>query len=71
VFICLHLWFRHLKDPTTPTPLNCHYWDLSGSREPPNPASDAFHAALSFIEIGAAVIYDGSKTVRYLARQVT
>ena len=38
--------------------------------EPTNPASDAFHAALGFTEIGAAVIHGGSKTVRYLARQV-
>jgi predicted GNAT superfamily acetyltransferase len=38
------------------------------NREPPNPASDAFHAALGFTEVGAAVIHGGSKTVRYLAR---
>jgi predicted GNAT superfamily acetyltransferase len=35
---------------------------------PPNPASDAFHAALRFAEVGRATIYDGSKTVRYLLR---
>ena len=34
---------------------------------PPNPESDAFHAALGFIEIGSADIHEGSKTVRYLA----
>lgn len=34
--------------------------------EPPNPASDAFHAALGFTEVGSAVIDDGRKTVRYL-----
>jgi predicted GNAT superfamily acetyltransferase len=35
--------------------------------EPPNPASDAFHAALGFVEVGAASVYDGSRTVRYLS----
>jgi predicted GNAT superfamily acetyltransferase len=38
---------------------------------PPNPTSDAFHAALGFVEVGAASIYDGRKTVRYLSRAVT
>jgi hypothetical protein len=37
---------------------------------PPNPASDAFHAALGFTEVGAATIHGGSKTVRYLLRPV-
>jgi len=36
--------------------------------DPPNPASDAFHAALGFVEVGQASIHDGAKTVRYLAR---
>ncbi len=35
--------------------------------DPPNPASDAFHAALGFTEVGAASIHAVSKTVRYLA----
>jgi len=35
---------------------------------PPNPASDAFHAALGFAEIGSARIHSGAKTVRYLER---
>jgi len=35
--------------------------------DPPNPASDAFHAALGFLEVGAAVVHGGAKTVRYLA----
>lgn len=35
---------------------------------PPNPASDAFHAALRFTEVGGATIHGGSKTVRYLLR---
>jgi uncharacterized protein len=36
--------------------------------DPPNPTSDAFHAALGFVEVGCASIHDGSKTVRYLER---
>lgn len=35
---------------------------------PPNPGSDAFHAALGFSEVGSAAIHGGEKTVRYLAR---
>ena len=38
---------------------------------PPNPASDAFHAALRFIEVGAASVYEGSRTVRYLLRPLS
>lgn len=38
------------------------------NREPPNPASDAFHAALGFTEVGATRLPDGIKTVRYLTR---
>jgi predicted GNAT superfamily acetyltransferase len=38
--------------------------------DPPNPASDAFHAELGFSEVGTASIHGGSKTVRYLARQL-
>lgn len=37
---------------------------------PPNPASDAFHAALAFAEVGRASVYDGQKTVRYLVRSL-
>lgn len=36
--------------------------------DPPNPASDAFHAALGFSEVGSAAIHGGKKTVRYFAR---
>jgi uncharacterized protein len=39
--------------------------------EPPNPASDAFHAALGFADVGQARIHGGSKTVRYLMRIIT
>ncbi|MBZ9891533.1 GNAT family N-acetyltransferase [Mesorhizobium sp. BR1-1-3] len=38
---------------------------------PPNPASDAFHAALGFVEAGDAVIHGGKKAVRYYARQIS
>ena len=38
--------------------------------DPPNPASDAFHAALGFSEVGLAAIHGGAKTVRYLAREL-
>ena len=38
---------------------------------PPNPESDAFHAALGFVEVGTASVYDGSRTVRYLARTLS
>jgi len=38
------------------------------NQQPPNPASDAFHAALGFTEVGSASIHNGSKTVRYLSR---
>ncbi|HUA52432.1 MAG TPA: GNAT family N-acetyltransferase [Candidatus Sulfotelmatobacter sp.] len=40
------------------------------NREPPNPLSDAFHAACGFAEVGRAAIHGGRKTVRYLARDV-
>jgi predicted GNAT superfamily acetyltransferase len=33
-----------------------------------NPTSDAFHAALGFIEVGTADVYGGNRTVRYLSR---
>jgi len=35
--------------------------------DPPNPASDAFHEALGFRQVGFAAIHGGAKTVRYLA----
>ena len=38
--------------------------------DPPNPASDAFHAALGFLEIGQASIHGGRKSVRYFARSL-
>lgn len=37
--------------------------------KPPNPASDAFHAALGFVEVGQATLANG-KTVRYLLREL-
>lgn len=38
--------------------------------DPPNPASDAFHAQLGFSEIGRALLPNG-KTVRYLEHALT
>ncbi len=38
--------------------------------DPPNPASDALHAALGFAEVGCAAIHGGAKTVRYFARSL-
>lgn len=38
--------------------------------EPPNPASDSFHAALGFTEVGDAVIHGGAKSVRYFERRI-
>jgi predicted GNAT superfamily acetyltransferase len=35
---------------------------------PPNPASDAFHARLGFVEVGRGKIPDTAKTVRYLLK---
>jgi len=40
------------------------------NRAPPNPGSDAFHAALGFFEVGRATFPSG-KAVRYLARDVS
>lgn len=39
--------------------------------DPPNPASDAFHAALGFVPVGTAEIHGGKKTVTYLERVLT
>jgi len=38
--------------------------------EPPNPESDAFHAALGFEPVGEAALDGGRKTVRYFARRL-
>jgi uncharacterized protein len=38
--------------------------------QPPNPASDGFHEALRFREVGRAAIMGGQKVVRYLARTI-
>ena len=40
------------------------------NQNPPNPVSDAFHAASGFVEVGTANIYDGSRTDRYLLRSL-
>ena len=36
--------------------------------DPPNPGSDAFHAAMGFAPVGEATIYGDERTVRYLVR---
>ncbi len=36
--------------------------------DPPNPASDAFHESMGFVEIGRAYLEDRGKSVRYLVR---
>jgi predicted GNAT superfamily acetyltransferase len=38
--------------------------------DPPNPASDAFHAALGFVTVGTAAIHGGKKVVTYLERRL-
>ena len=39
--------------------------------DPPNPASDAFHARLGFIIVGTAHLADRGKTVRYFCKDLT
>ena len=39
--------------------------------DPPNPASDAFHARMGFRVIGSAVLSGSDKTVRYFSRALT
>jgi predicted GNAT superfamily acetyltransferase len=41
------------------------------NQTPPNPESDAFHAALGFVEVGTATVYNGSRTVRYLSHTLS
>ena len=38
--------------------------------DPPNPASDLFHASMGFAEVGRAFLDGSGKTVRYLTRRV-
>jgi len=40
------------------------------NRVPPNPASEAFHDALGFNEVGRAEIVGGAKLVRYLIKDL-
>lgn len=38
--------------------------------DPPNPASDAFHARQGFAPVGEALLAESGKTVRYLAKSL-
>jgi uncharacterized protein len=38
--------------------------------EPPNPVSQAFHAAMGFEDVGQATIHNGTKTVRYFEKML-
>lgn len=38
--------------------------------DPPNPASDAFHESMGFVEIGRAYLEDRGKSVRYIVRSL-
>ena len=38
--------------------------------DPPNPGSDAFHAALGFRIVGTAEVYGGKRTVSYYIREL-
>ncbi len=38
--------------------------------DPPNPGSDAFHAALGFFEVGAQKLSARNKSVRYLLKEI-
>ena len=38
--------------------------------DPPNPVSDAFHAAMGFVEVGRACLANG-KTVRYMCKRLS
>lgn len=38
--------------------------------DPPNPGSDAFHAALGFVEVGRQLLPNSGKTVRYLSKDI-
>ncbi len=40
------------------------------NQQPPNPASDALHAALGFRPVGTATVHGGQRTVQYLARAI-
>jgi len=48
-----------------------HEWIVCEvNSDPPNPASDAFHDALGFVNVGAATLADRGKSVNYLALKI-
>lgn len=51
--------------------LDCPVVGCEVNIDPPNPVSDAFHAALGFVEVGTAILPGRGKTVRYLELPVT
>jgi hypothetical protein len=40
------------------------------NEQPPNPASDAFHTRLGFVQAGSAELPAGGKTVRYFIKEL-
>lgn len=50
--------------------LGLRYIGCEVNQHPPNPGSDAFHAAMGFSPCGAQYLADRDKTVRYLVRDL-
>ena len=50
--------------------LGLRYMGCEVNQDPPNPGSDAFHAAMGFSPCGEQYLADRNKTVRYLVRDL-